>query len=73
MASHPGRGAGGSRYGEDATVSVGDIFPTGAKIPFCGSVMVQDGVDRWRERMKWGIPTPVPSEVTETWHPTLHR
>jgi putative SOS response-associated peptidase YedK len=49
-------------YAEDETFPVGDIFPTGTKTPFYGSVIVQDGADRRLERMEWGVPTQVPSK-----------
>ncbi len=49
-------------YLEDKTFPVGDIFPTGNKTPFYGSVIVQDGADRTIERMEWGVPTQVPSK-----------
>ncbi len=49
-------------YEVDETFPAGDIFPTGKKTPFYGSVIVQDGNDRLIERMEWGVPTQVPSK-----------
>lgn len=49
-------------YEEDETFPVGDIFPTGTKTPFYGSVIVHDGATRHLERMEWGVPTQVPSK-----------
>ena len=49
-------------YGEDQTLPVGDIFPTGTKTPSYGTVIIQDGAERTIERMEWGVPTQVPSK-----------
>ena len=40
----------------------GDIFPTGAKTPFYGAVIRQDGAELRIERMEWGLPVQLPSK-----------
>ena len=49
-------------YEPDETFPPADIFPTGNKTPFYGTVIVQDGAERRIERMEWGVPTYVPSK-----------
>jgi putative SOS response-associated peptidase YedK len=51
-----------SPYAPDETFPVPDIFPTGNKTPFYGTVIVQSGSERTIERMEWGVPTQVPSK-----------
>ena len=51
-----------SLYAPDETFPVPDIFPTGNKTPFYGTVIVQSGSERTIERMEWGVPTQVPSK-----------
>lgn len=49
-------------YEIDESFPAGDIFPTGKKTAFYGSVIVQNGAARRLERMEWGVPTQVPSK-----------
>lgn len=46
----------------DESYPPGDIFPTGAKTPFYGSVVRVDDSERRIERMEWGLPVQVPSK-----------